>query len=261
MNKTELLNRVARSSEERQLFSRVLDKLDQAARGAPAHTPFLSQPQQEAAKRLLSAVGQPRHLFAGGYPDAERQVCALLPDWQEPETWEAPYTALRCRWQSGDKAPNHRDFLGSILGQGIDREKLGDLLVGEDFCDIIVMEELKQYLLQSFDSAGRTRLRVEEIPLEDVRPPEKQVKVIRDTVSSLRLDSALATGFSLSRGKAADAISAGRVEVNHTLCQKSDRTVAQGDVLTCRGLGKCVLTEVNGLSKKGRIMIAMERYL
>ena len=80
-------------------------------------------------------------------------------------------------------------------------------------------------------------------------------------MNSLRLDAVMATGFSLSRGKAADVISAGRVEVNHALCLKSDRTVTQGDVLTCRGLGKCVLTEVNGLSKKGRVMIVMERYL
>lgn len=260
MNKTELLDRVARSAEERQLLSRVLDKIDQAARGIPAHTPFLSEAQQEAAARLLNAAGHPRHLFAGGYPGAERRVCALLPDWQEEDTFEPPYTALRCRWQSGDKL-THRDFLGSILGQGIDREKVGDILVGDGVCDILVMKELCPYLLQNFDSAGRTRLRVEEISPEMLEPPEKQVKIIHDTVSSLRLDSVMATGFSLSRGKAADAISAGRVEVNHALCLKADRTVAQGDVLTCRGLGKCVLTEVNGLSKKGRTVIVMERYL
>lgn len=260
MNKTELLDRVARSAEERQLLSRVLDKLDQAARGVPAHTPFLSEAQQEVTTRLLNAAGRPRHLFAGGYPGAERKVCALLPDWQEEEDLEPPYTALRCRWQSGDKL-THRDFLGSILGQGIEREKVGDILVGDDFCDILVMKELCPYLLQNFDSAGRTRLRVEEISPEMLEPPEKKVKVIHDTVSSLRLDSVMATGFSLSRGKAADVISAGRVEVNHSLCLKSDRTVTRGDVLTCRGLGKCVLTEVNGLSKKGRTVIVMERYL
>ena len=260
MTKTELLDRVARSTEERQLLSRVLDKIDQAARGVPACTPFLSEAQQEACTRLLNAAGHPRHLFAGGYPGAERKVCALLPDWMEEDSFEPPYTALRCRWLSGEKL-THRDFLGAILGQGIEREKVGDILVGEATCDILVMKELCPYLLQNLDGAGRAKLRVEEVPLTDLQPPEKKVKVIHDTVSSLRLDSVLATGFSLSRGKAADAISAGRVEVNHTLCLKSDRIVAEGDVLTCRGLGKSVLTQVNGQSKKGRTMIVMERYL
>ena len=260
MNKTELLNKVAQTPEERQLLARVCDQMDHAGRGVPACTPFLSTAQQEAAQRLIAAAGSPRHLWAGGFEDAERKVCAFLPDWQEEEDWEPPFTALRCRWQSGDKL-THRDFLGSILGQGLDREKVGDILVGEGSCDILVFRELSSYLLQNLTGAGRARLRVEEISLSDIEAPEKQVREVRDTVSSLRLDAVLATGFSTSRGKAADLISAGRVELNHRPCVKADRTVSEGDVMTCRGLGKCVLKEVSGLSKKGRTMIVMERYL
>ena len=260
MNKAELLSKVSQTPEERQLLARVCDQMEHAQRGVPACTPFLSTAQQECAQRLIAAAGSPRHLWAGGFEDAERKVCAFLPDWQEEEDWEPPFTALRCRWQSGDKL-THRDFLGSILGQGIDREKVGDILVGREACDILVFRELCPYLLQNLTGAGRARLRVEEIPLSDIEPPEKQVKVVRDTVSSLRLDAVLATGFSTSRGKAADFISAGRVELNHRPCVKADRTVSEGDVMTCRGLGKCVLKEVSGLSKKGRTMIVMERYV
>lgn len=260
MNKTELLDKTARSAEERRLLSRVLDKLREAERDVPAHTAFLSPAEQESVKRLLKLCGHPRHTFLGGYAEAERRVCVFLPDWQEEDDAVPPFAALRCRWQSGEKL-SHRDFLGGLMGQGIEREKLGDLLVNEGFCDLLVMEELKGYLLQSFDCAGRARLRVEELELDALCPPPKQVKEIRDTVSSLRLDAVLSTGFSLSRGKAAELVSAGRVEVNHTLCQKSDRTVSEGDVFTCRGLGKCVLTQVGGQSKKGRTMIVMERFL
>lgn len=260
VTKSELLTRVAQTPEERQLLARAADQMDHAQRGSPACTPFLSTAQQEAVGRLISAAGAPRHLWAGGFPDAERKVCAFLPDWQEEGDWEPPFTALRCRWQSGDKL-THRDFLGSILGQGLDREKVGDILVGDGVCDILVFRELAPYLLQNLTGAGRARLRTEEIPLADITPPEKQVKVIRDTVSSLRLDAVLSTGFSIARGKAAGLIAAGRVELNHRPCIKSDRTVNEGDVVTCRGLGKCVLKEVNGLSKKGRTMIEMERYL
>ena len=87
------------------------------------------------------------------------------------------------------------------------------------------------------------------------------MKVIHDTVNTPRLDAVLSSGFSLSRGKAAEAISAGRVEVNHAPCLKGDKSVAQGDVLTCRGLGKCVVTELGGQSKKGRTILTIERYL
>lgn len=260
MTKTELLQKVARDGEERILLARVLDKLSEAERGAPACTPFLSTAQQDAVGRLLPAAGYPRHLWSGGYEDAERKVCAFLPDWQEEDGWESPFTALRCTWQSGEKL-THRDFLGAILGQGLDREKVGDLLVGDGACDVIVFQEVAPYLLQSWSEAGRAKLRVSEIPLEAIEPPAKTVKTVHDTVSSLRLDAVMSSGFSQSRGKCADLIAAGKVELDHRPCLKPDRAVAQGAVITCRGLGKCVLTQINGASKKGRIMIVLERYL
>jgi RNA-binding protein YlmH len=251
---------VARDPQERQLLARTCDKLEQAERGVPASTPFLSDGEQEAVGRLLAAAGHPRHLWSGGFEDAERKVCAFLPDWQEESDWEPPFTALRCKWQSGEKL-THRDFLGAILGQGLDREKVGDILVGQGVCDLLVFKELAPYLLQSWDGAGRAKLKVEEIPLDQVSPGEKTVKTVRDTVSSPRLDAIMATGFSIGRSKAAGLISSGKVELNHRPCVKPDRTVEEGDTLTCRGLGKCVLKEVAGLSKKGRVMVVLERYL
>lgn len=260
MGKSELLDRLSHDGEERRFLARLLDKLEQARRGVPAHSGFLSTAQQEAALRLINASGHPRHSFSGGYPDAERKVCAFLPDWQEEEDWEAPFTVLRCRWQSGEKL-THRDFLGAVLGQGIDREKVGDILVGEGTCDLLVFRELCPYLLQNFTEAGRAKLRVSEISPEELAVPQAQVKTIHDTVISPRLDAVMSSGYSIGRSKAAGLIAAGRVELNHRPCVKADKGVEQGDVITCRGLGKCVVTEVGGLSKKGRVILTLERYV
>ena len=265
MHKTELLDRLARDGEERLLLSRVLDKLELTRRRSiPAHTGFLSQAERGAAEGLIAACGHPEHLFFGGYEGAERTVCVFLPEWLSPEDWQAgedcPVRALRCSFQAG-AGLTHRDFLGAILGLGITREKLGDLLVGEASCDVLVLSELSDYLLQNLDSAGRTRLRVSPIPLDRLAVPEVRVKTIHDTVAALRLDAVTASAFSLSRGKAADAVSAGRVQLNHRDCLKPDRPVAQGDVIACRGLGKCVVREAGGLSKKGRVIITIDRYL
>ena len=90
---------------------------------------------------------------------------------------------------------------------------------------------------------------------------EQQIREIRGPLASLRLDSVLAVGFSLSRGKAAEAVTSGKVQVNWTDCQKPDRPVAQGDTLTLRGLGKCVLEEVGHQTKKGRVFVTLKRYL
>lgn len=265
MNKTELLNKLARDGEERTLLARTMDKIDQAeSRNIPACTSFLSPHEAEAVNRLIAAAGYPRHLFFGGFEGAERRVCAFLPDWMEDGEGlfgeDGPIVALRASWHSGDSL-THRDILGSLMGMGVTREKVGDLLVGESSCDILLLREVSDFIRQSMESAGRVKLRLAPIDLAEVTPPPVQVKTVRDTVATLRLDAVAASGFSISRSKAADLISSGRVNLNWQECQKGDRPVEEGDVISCRGLGKCVVKEVGGLSKKGRISIVMERYI
>lgn len=265
MTKTELLDRCASDGEERLLLARVLDKLELCRRRSiPACTGFLSPGERAAAEGLIAACGHPAHLFFGGYEGAERTVCAFLPDWLEGKDWKAgedcPVTALHCAFREEEEL-SHRDFLGSIMGLGVTREKIGDILVGRGGADVLVLRELEPYLLQNLDSAGRARLKVSPLSLGELVPPEVKRETVRDTVSSLRLDAVAAAAFRLSRSKAAELIAAGRVTLNYKECLKVDRPVAEGDVISCRGLGKCAVKELPGLSKKGRIMIVLERYV
>jgi RNA-binding protein YlmH len=265
LTKKELLDRCARSGEERLLLARTLDKLELAeSRGIPAHTPFLSPGERASVTDLLQAWGRPRHLFWGGYEGAERTVCAFLPDWQEEGDWtedpEGPLAAVEAVFPSGASL-GHRDILGSLMGLGLTREKLGDILLPEEGrCQVVLLREALPILLSQWEGAGRWKARLREIPLSQLSPGAAKVRIIRDTVATPRLDAVLASGFSLSRSKAAAYIAAGKVAVNHRECQKGDRQVEAGDVLTCRGLGKCVVKEDQGQSKKGRTMLVLERY-
>lgn len=266
MNKTELLNKFSKDGEQRTQLARVLDQMQRAdTRSIPCATQFLSPALRASVALLLDACGHPKHRFCGGYEDAERTVCVFLPDWQEPEDWlangeDCPVSALRCTFPE-DAGLTHRDFLGSILGLGLDREKVGDLLVSPGVCDVLLLKEIEDFLLLHLESAGRTRLKVAPVALSALTPPKVEVKLIRDTVATLRLDAVAASAFSLPRSKAADLISSGRVQLNHRECTKPDRTVAQGDVISCRGMGKAAVKTVGGVSKKGRIIIEVERYL
>lgn len=265
MNKTELLNKCAGGDEEtRLILARTLDKLDMAQRrGAPAHTQFLSPAQRVAVEHLINASGHPRHLFYGGYGDAERTVCVFLPDWMEEEDWPSgdhPLAALQFTASAGAKL-SHRDWLGSIMGLGLTREKIGDLLVEENRCQIILLAETEPIVLSQLEKVGRYPVSGKAIALEDLTVPQRTVKLIRDTFATLRLDAVTASAFSLPRSKASALISSGRVSLNHVECTKPDRTVVEGDIITCRGSGKCVVKQINGQSKKGRIMAELERYL
>ena len=261
MDKREQIARMAQTKEDEMLLAKIYERMtNAAARNIPASTGFLSKREQMLAAELLR--GQ-QIRFYGGPPMAERELCCYLPDYLD-ESWleseDGPIAAVRASYFEGDTL-THRDFLGALMGCGVKRETVGDIYVAEGRCDFLVTREVLPYLLQNFLSAGRTRLHAERIAIADVSVPEQKTRQIRDTVPSLRLDNVLAAGFSISRGKAAEAVEKGAAQVNWTVCQKPDKPVAAGDTITCRGLGKCVLDSVGGPTKKGRICVEITRFL
>ena len=257
MDRRELLDRTAHSPEERLLLSRVWDKCEQCrTRSIPTATGFLSPQEQTAAQHLLNALGcREGYVLWGGYDGAERVVLQFLPDWMaEPDGTEVAAVRAACR-SGGDLT--HRDFLGSLMALGLTREKIGDILVEKGGCQVLLDPSMTDFLLQNWDSAGREKLTVTPLPLSALAA----VKELRDTVSSLRLDNVLAAGFSLSRGRAAEAVEKGSVQVNYVTCVKPDKPVSAGDTITCRGLGKCVLDSVGVPTKKGRLPVDIRRYI
>ena len=262
MDKTTLIARAAQEPEDRLLLARVLDKYEQCQRkNIPAATPFLSPREQAMAQSLLAAAGvRDGFLSDGGYQEAERKILVFLPDWADAPP-EEELAFLRASFRGPDSSLTHRDILGSLMGLGVERDRLGDILVSAHSADIVAAASLRDFFLREWGEAGRVRLTVTEIGREDLEVPQAQVKTVRDTVSSLRLDAVAASAFGLSRGRAAELIAAGRVSLDHAACLKPDKQVGQGAVLTARGLGKAKLIEAGGLTKKGRVGIVIERYL
>ena len=265
MDKSRLLDRVGAVADDRMLLAKVLDRAEQAQnRNIPAATDFLSPQQQMMTLDLLRLAGIPESGFVrlGGYDGAERNLLLFLPDWLEAESAadQSPIRCLRASFRQEEKL-NHRDFLGSLMGMGIVREKLGDILVGPDSADLMVLDSVADFLLQSWDSAGRAKLSVVEIDPLHVHIPVAQCQEVRDTVSSLRLDAVASTGFRMARGKAADLIASGRVQVNWRECTKPDKLLSAGDTVSARGFGKFELTEVGTITRKGRTSIVLKRYI
>lgn len=263
MDKGALLDRLGLAGEDRLVLAKVLDKAGQARdKNIPASTDFLSPQQRARAQDCLRLAGIPEtaYVFQGGYEGAERQVLLFLPDWMEAENAESPIRCLRAAFRA-DEAPAHRDFLGSLMGMGIVREKVGDILVAPGSADLLVLEGVADFLLQSWTSAGRTRLTVTAIEPGSLHIPAVRRKEVRDTVSSLRLDAVAASGFRLARGKAAALIESGKVQLNWRECVKPDKLLEAGDVVSARGFGKFELAEVGGLTRKGRISIVLQVYV
>lgn len=263
MDKGALLDRLGLTGEDRLTLARVLDRAEQAEnRNIPAATDFLSPQQQVQARDCLrlAGVSETSYVLQGGYEGAERQIILFLPDWLERSNAEFPIRCLRAAFREEDKL-THRDFLGSLMGLGLVREKIGDILVAPGSADLVVLDSVADFLLQSWDSAGRAKLRVEAIEPDSLHIPVVQRREVRDTVSSLRLDAVASSGFRLARGKAAALIESGKVQLNWRECVKPDKLLEAGDVVSARGFGKFELSEVGGLTRKGRISIVLQVYV
>lgn len=256
------IDKIAQSGEDRILLAKLWDKIQTGMRkNIPSNTAFLSPREQEMARYLFGdADGL---YFWGGYEDAERKMLVYLPDYLDEDALyqeDAPLTCIHAAFYEGDSL-SHRDFLGSLMGAGITRESVGDILVGKGYCDFLVTSEIASYLLQNLNSAGRTKIHLTQIPLSGLQPPVAETTRIKDTLASLRLDNVISTGFRISRTQANQAILAGKVAIDGLPCEKPDKTVAEGCKISLRGMGKITLSTINGQTKKGRISVVIDRYV
>ncbi|MBP3411982.1 MAG: RNA-binding protein [Oscillospiraceae bacterium] len=249
---------LAESDEERMLLVRVCDKLQRGyEREMPVSTAFLTPREQALVRQLLSHAR-----FWGGIEGAERCVAYYLPDYMtEGDYFDAD--VISCIRGSFYEAASlsHRDVLGALMGAGIRRDAIGDILIHEKCCEVFLLAELTRYLLDNLTSAGRQHLQLEQIDPKTVEKPPQAMKELRVTASSLRIDSVLSAAFHISRGKAVDAIRAGQVNLNSLTCLKPDKSVNALDELSLRGSGKLRILALHGQTKKDRTAITVGIFL
>lgn len=258
----DIISGIARTQEERILLTQIAQKAEICHEKCYlTHTKFLDMHEAALADRLLRGLGE-CGIFWGGYEQAERRMVFFLPEWMDAvptEGEDCPIVVIRCLRSKND-ALTHRDYLGSLMGLGLRRDGIGDILVSEHGADILVLKDIAPYLLMHYSQAGRKHLQTEEIPLTQLIVPEEKVTMLRDTVASMRLDAVTASLFRMSRAKAADAIRAGKVFVNQQECIHTDKEIAVHDRITLRGTGRGEVAEILGESKKGRVVLSLKRF-
>ena len=237
------------------MFAHIFDMAETASkRGCSIYGDFLSENSISALlcrKNYLPAVP----VLFGGFDDAERQMVAFIDEYDEADF---PIGAV-CLSSPMLHSLSHRDFLGSVLGLGIKREKCGDIIILENECYIIAHRDIVSFIASSLTKVGRVGVKCTECTLDEIRLPEKSFEPIKGTVSSLRLDSVVSLFAGKSRSHGAELINAGFVFINGIACEKNDMHLSDGDVISVRGYGKAVL-EVGGKSKKDRIFVTLNKY-
>lgn len=231
-------------------------------RSIPRYTGFLSDREQMLAEAACHKAGCEDFRFWGGFEGAERRVLCIEP----PDAWQEEATAcLRMQtYDNGTKLPTHRDYLGSLLGLGLDRACIGDLLQDPGDTAVfyaVVLADKAEFITANFSSAGHSPVHVEvcnELPPHLTEGPARELH--EATVSALRADAVLAAMMHTSRTKAAEYIAAGRVEVNHLPLRAAHEAMYAADIVTVRGIGRFRLAEIGGKSKKDRQFISFYQY-
>lgn len=200
-----------------------------------------------------------QYCFMGGYEYAERQVIVFGYD---EHYMEMPICALKITVKTGiGRTLTHRDFLGALLGLGIKRETIGDILVKPFGAYVIVTEDMAEFIRCHLTGIGRyQKIEVEALPFEAMEIDPPQFKESLTTVPSLRVDAIFAAAFGLSRSEVAKYLQGDKGKVNGMLVSGS-QLMKVGDIGTLRGYGKMRLGAVNGTTKKDRLHITIEKYI
>ena len=143
---------------------------------------------------------------------------------------------------------------------GIKRECIGDVYVFEKEAYVLVTSEMSDYIKINLNKVGAVGVVIEEVPLEDVKLPELSFEEIKFTVQSLRLDSIASGIFRVSREKMNYIIKSGIVTLNYLVCDNVSKNIEINDIISIRGYGKAIISEIGGNSKSGKTFVVVKKY-
>lgn len=265
---------------QRDLFeARVFDAINRYESGAVATLSFLTPGERKRAERILQAAGVLGQVWNfGGYPDAERASLFLLPEYLTDcldaplcacdertvaallgEELEEAVCAVRIKG-SGFRTLSHRDFLGAILGLGISRDALGDVVVQDPYSAVVFCPRtLARFLSESLERVGADAVRVSDYSVDESFTDGRKYQPVSDTVSSARLDCVVAALCNLSREAAQSAVRTGLVEVDFEVEERTDLILVPPATVSVRGYGRFILRSFDGQTRKGRLRLRADR--
>lgn len=260
-DREKILNYFSAASEEAgRMTMRLLDLAETVEKGRPfAVGPFMSPYAVQIGMTIAAHMKTVECMSWGGYHEAERvRIAFRRPDYEGPVDFSL--MVLSVTWDARYRLIGHRDVLGSLLGLGLERDVVGDIIMHGPGAQVVVDAKIGPWIMDNFHKIAMVPAETEAIPESAIEPPKQEAKVVRATVASLRLDAVGAAGFGISRAKMAAAIDGERVQVNWQTAKGPSQAVKPGDVVSFRGRGRLEIKELTGTSRKGRIGVLIERY-
>lgn len=247
--------------EEQPFIEQVVSMMREVEdRYAPKLTDFLDPRQQfivDSIRRQYEDIGSSAE---GALEDAERRRVLLFPSYYAPSDSDSSMRVVEVHYPTKFVTLKHKDVLGSMMSLGIDRSKFGDIRVHDGAIQFVVALEVLDYVRANFIAIGKVKVQINDVdnPLDYFSQQEKWTTETL-TVSSLRLDTVIASVFNISRQKSASLIQSGKVKVNWSEKDQVSLELQELDLLSIRGHGRVKLIMVEGRTKKDKIRLQIGR--
>ena len=266
MNKYVLLNKLSKD-DDKHLIGKILDKYQYCIqKNKITNTNFLNEYQKNLIQKSLAFLKISNYLFVGAYENCERTILIFYPEKFSQDIVNSNLnniiSIIRIILPKElYNAYTHRDYLGAIMKLGIEREKVGDILVFADGADIIICNDMKVYLINNLTSLTRfKKSKIDEVKIESLRTPVSTLEKFDIYIPSMRLDCILAELLRCSRSKACEFISNEKIFVNFSPEINKNKLLRENDILTIRGKGRFKIGNIIKNTKKGNIILSIYKY-
>jgi len=257
-----------RDKDNKILLAQILDKVEMVEKkNKIENTDFLDLAQIELVQKFINKIKLENYMSYGGFEQAERKMFVIYPDKFNSTVVKKNLSnivqIIRIELPDDLKGKyTHRDYLGAVIKLGVERKKVGDIIVDNNGADIIVDKDIVRFLVENLGSLTRfskSTITVENI--DDLRPVEIKKEEIEIIVSSMRLDNVISELARCSRNKALDIINQERVLINFECETKKTKQIKTGDMVTIRGKGRFFIKELVGQTRSGRFVIKTEKFV
>ncbi len=255
MDKLKLTNHLKDIELKNKMF-RVIDKANSTIKNyEPKKTEFLNPYEVKNAIAILNSNSDIKYTVDGGYEEAERKVVFIYPYYVSYEDLDEKLKYIQIEGNFKFKSIAHKDYLGALLSLGIKREKIGDIIVHENFCQIIVSADICDFIVFNLNKVARNNVMVTEIKKQDIIVNTPEYKEISFTVSSERLDCLISGLYNISRQESSKYINAERVYVNYEKVINISKEVECDSLISVRGQGRAIIKEIGAITKKGKVKV------
>lgn len=255
-------------NDEKILFSQIMDKVKFAKQNEKIqYTDFLDMYQVSITEKFMKKNNLKNYFLYGGFDNAERKILIIYPEDYTMDMVEKNYSkiinVIRITLPEDEKGKySHRNYLGGIIKLGIERKKVGDILVSDEGADILVKEETCKSLQHELGTLTRFQhANIEIIELSEIKKQEIKLEKLTIIIPSLRLDNFVSNLAKTSRNNAVEIINSERVFINGQNEMKPSKPIKEGDILTIRGKGRFIIKEFSGTTKSGRTIVEVEKYV